>query len=282
MKFNGEWQIEHYKRETKKWKLKMEVHHHPQVEKKNFKEYFLEFLMIFLAVTMGFFAETIREKISENEQAGDLAKSLYQEVYSDSVNVQKILSYRIKKENNLDYFRRSVKDSDLTKLSPNFYSSFVWGLFLTTPFNFEPNDAVLNQLRNSGSLRLFRRMDLQTKIGELGVIVTKVREREQQEYGFSSLYARPFVLKYFDFDWLDSVTALGKKSTIQALEQDGPKGFPPAKILNQAEFKKQEAENLADYYLIMLRSSRQSQFAQYVACNHELLELLRKQYDVEK
>jgi hypothetical protein len=39
----------------------MEVHHHPHVEKKNFKEYFLEFLMIFLAVTMGFIAENMRE-----------------------------------------------------------------------------------------------------------------------------------------------------------------------------------------------------------------------------
>ena len=27
--------------------INMEVHHHPKVEKKNFKEYFLEFLMIF-------------------------------------------------------------------------------------------------------------------------------------------------------------------------------------------------------------------------------------------
>jgi hypothetical protein len=27
----------------------MEVHHHPKVEKKNFKEYLLEFIMIFLA-----------------------------------------------------------------------------------------------------------------------------------------------------------------------------------------------------------------------------------------
>ncbi len=34
----------------------MEVHHHPHVEKKSFKEYFLEGLMIFLAVTMGFIA----------------------------------------------------------------------------------------------------------------------------------------------------------------------------------------------------------------------------------
>ena len=30
----------------------MEVHYHPQVEKKGFKEYFLEFLMIFLAVSI--------------------------------------------------------------------------------------------------------------------------------------------------------------------------------------------------------------------------------------
>ena len=53
----------------------MEVHHHPHVEKKGFKEYFLEFLMIFLAVTLGFFAETLREKISENTQAKKFAKN---------------------------------------------------------------------------------------------------------------------------------------------------------------------------------------------------------------
>ncbi|MGN6246796.1 MAG: hypothetical protein ACTHNG_00485 [Ginsengibacter sp.] len=46
----------------------MEVHHHPHVEKKNFKEYFLEFLMIFLAVTLGFFAENIRENIVKREK----------------------------------------------------------------------------------------------------------------------------------------------------------------------------------------------------------------------
>ena len=41
----------------------MEVHHHPNVEKKNFKEYFFEFLMIFLGVTLGFIAENIRKKL---------------------------------------------------------------------------------------------------------------------------------------------------------------------------------------------------------------------------
>ena len=42
----------------------MEVHHHPHVEKKGFKEYFLEFLMIFLAVTMAFIGENMREHLS--------------------------------------------------------------------------------------------------------------------------------------------------------------------------------------------------------------------------
>ena len=45
----------------------MEVHHHPKVEKKNFKEYILEFIMIFLAVTMGFIAENVREHFTENK-----------------------------------------------------------------------------------------------------------------------------------------------------------------------------------------------------------------------
>jgi len=54
----------------------MEVHHHPNVEKKNFKEYFLEFLMIFLAVTMGFFAENIREYHSERRQEREYVQSM--------------------------------------------------------------------------------------------------------------------------------------------------------------------------------------------------------------
>src|SRR3954453_7626218 len=54
----------------------MEVYHHPKVEKKNLKEYFLEFLMIFLAVTMGFIAENVREHFAEEK-----TKSAYLETF---------------------------------------------------------------------------------------------------------------------------------------------------------------------------------------------------------
>ena len=58
----------------------MEVHHHPHVEKKKFKEYFLEFIMIFLAVTLGFFAENIREHYTEKENG-----KRYLQAFSDEL-----------------------------------------------------------------------------------------------------------------------------------------------------------------------------------------------------
>src|ERR1700731_218101 len=61
----------------------MEVHHHPNVEKKKFKEYFLEFLMIFLAVTMGFFAENLREKITDSRKIHEYMQSMVSDLQSD-------------------------------------------------------------------------------------------------------------------------------------------------------------------------------------------------------
>src|ERR1700760_3903732 len=63
----------------------MEVHHHPQLhhESKPWKEYLLEFLMIFLAVTMGFFAENLREKITDNRKIHENVQSMARDIESD-------------------------------------------------------------------------------------------------------------------------------------------------------------------------------------------------------
>ena len=47
-------------------------------------------------------------------------------------------------------------------------------------------------------------------------------------------------------------------------------------------FEGQEADNLAYYYLVMMRLTRQNQYADYIAAKHQLLDLLRKEYDVKK
>jgi hypothetical protein len=67
----------------------MEVHHHPQLEHKPkpWKEYILEGLMIFLAVTMGFFAENIRENITNREHARQLTAQLVQDLKADTAQL---------------------------------------------------------------------------------------------------------------------------------------------------------------------------------------------------
>src|ERR1700733_7058307 len=75
----------------------MEVHHHPQVEKKNFKEYLLEGLMIFFAVMLGFFAENIRENIVEHNRAQVLAQSLFEDIKKDTAALHTVIDFSYKK-----------------------------------------------------------------------------------------------------------------------------------------------------------------------------------------
>ncbi len=258
----------------------MEVHHHPDLhhKKKRFREYFLEFIMIFLAVTLGFFAETIRESISENSKARELAESLYAEVYSDSVNMSNKIKMRLEKEQQMEYFRKYVSDSNLTNLSKNFYPSFAWTSVLTTSIIFEPNDGILSQLRNSGTLRYFKNIYLQNCVSHFNVEISKVRDRNTQEYHFIEQFIRPFTLKHFDFKWMDDYTQNGKLSILQALEQTGYHTSLKPIIKNMQDFERQDTDGLVAYYLVVLRATRQIHYQAYIDKSHELLNALRSEY----
>src|SRR3954454_7432720 len=99
----------------------MEVHHHPKVEKKNFKEYFLEFLMIFLAVTMGFFAENIREDITENAKAKEYAQSLYSDLKEDTSFLNVIIQYKSWRGLKIDSLITILSSEDVQKSAKLIY-----------------------------------------------------------------------------------------------------------------------------------------------------------------
>ncbi len=83
----------------------MEVHHHPEVEKKGFKEYILEGLMIFLAVTMGFFAESIRDGISDRAKEYEYITSMVEDARTDTADIHWCIrenSARLKAIDSLD------------------------------------------------------------------------------------------------------------------------------------------------------------------------------------
>jgi hypothetical protein len=258
----------------------MEVHAHSHTERKKWTHYFWEFLMLFLAVFCGFLAENFREHQVEYERAKGLAKNLYKEIYADSIAIQQKLAIRNKKEEECIYFINYVKDSNLINLSPHFYSAFTWAFIQTAQLMFDPNDGIMNQLRNSGELRYFKNSEFQSAIGNLSVMIANVRSRNEREYSYVEFYLRPFTLKHYDFNWYDTLTQHGNLSLLAALNRKINSPIA-GRIVNADKFNRQEAQNIAYYYLLMLRSTRQAYYLQYVNGNHQLLEILRKEYHIE-
>ena len=260
----------------------MEVHKHPHhvMHSKKWSEYLLEFLMIFLAVFLGFLAENFREHQVEEERAGVLAKNLYKEIYQDSITLQQKLAIRKIKEGQCSYFIGYVKDSNLNKLSPLFFPAFTWAFIQTVQLIFDPNDGILNQLRNSGELRYFKSDELQAAIGRLNVAISNVRSRNTNEYSFVEFYLRPFTLKHYDFTWYEAVTRHGTLPLLNALTQSAALSAT-GKLVNAGNFNRQEAASIASYYLLMLRSTRQQFYNSYFLSNHQLLETLRKEYHLK-
>ncbi len=135
---------------------KMEVHHHPQLEHKPkpWKEYLLEGLMIFLAVTMGFFAESLREHITDRDKEDQYMQAMVVDLQKDSVQINSEIV-------NTNYLMGEL-DSLFTGLhSPQLTDSIQLKLYrLSAKSNmlvgFEFSDAASVQLKNTGGIRLIQ------------------------------------------------------------------------------------------------------------------------------
>src|SRR6185436_6712301 len=122
--------------------------------------------------------------------------------------------------------------------------------------------------------------ELQSEIGKLSVKIAYVRTRNDKEYSYIEFYHRPFVLKHFDFNWYEKLTKNGGMPLVQALKQKMD-SMDHGKIVNTDKFSRQEAESIASYNLLMLRSTRQIQYREYAEANHSVLQLLRKEFHLE-
>jgi hypothetical protein len=132
----------------------MEVHHHPQVEKKGFKEYLLEGLMIFLAVTMGFFAESLREHISDNNREKEYIRSFAGDLKKDTA----ALHYSMTRLNNdIRYCDSIIRLYATNKLTQR-PDSVIVGMSYAAGHSVDVffNDRTSSQLKGTGSMRLIR------------------------------------------------------------------------------------------------------------------------------
>jgi len=130
----------------------MEVHHHPNVEKKRFKEYILEFIMIFLAVTLGFFAENIRERIKNNEEIKSDMQSMVGDLRSDMDMFNSYVASNQFSDRRIDTLITFLKlDRSNT---PEIY--FLARYITVNNNTYTPSTKTFDQMKSSGALKLIR------------------------------------------------------------------------------------------------------------------------------
>ena len=262
----------------------MEVHHHTHANhgKKSWKTYFWEFIMLFLAVFCGFLAEYQLEHKIERDRAGELSKSFYHELLNDSITAALKVQNRKKQEKALKYMIAYFQDSSLTHVPKEFAINFEYGISFRTPYQFEPRTVMLDQLKNSGSLRYFKNEDLQRLIGDVTVAIRNIYDRQELESSFRLQYINPIVIQHYDYNF-DSNLKKGDKTIFEGIQEFEKNNDTTVFHLRSLETldKNSIVSSLLFYNGNVVSSTRQVHFQKYIDINAELLHILRKEYHIK-
>jgi hypothetical protein len=262
----------------------MEVHAHTHAHgKKTWKSYFWEFLMLFLAVFCGFLAEYQLEHKIEKDRAKELAKSFYEELKNDSVNAAVKLQSRLKQESSAEYLMSYFKDSSLTSFSKEFVVHFHYGVMFRSPYLFEPRTAVLDQLKNSGSLRYFKSNELQRLVGDISVAIYNINDRQSLETSVRSEYINPFIATHYDYGFDRALSHFSGETIFDDLrEYEKSDSVINFQFRNTELMKPQLFANYISFYTFSgMRGTRTLHFRKYIETNAALLKTLRKEYNIE-
>ncbi len=142
----------------------MEVHHHPKISKKTIQEIFLEAFMIFIAVTMGFFAERIRESISENKKENEYIHSLVKDIEKDKQMLAGCISDNQLKIKGLDSLLE-LSGADFSK-QVNREKLYHLSNYIAYYSTFSSHDITMMQLKNSGGMQYIRRANVSDSIAQ--------------------------------------------------------------------------------------------------------------------
>jgi hypothetical protein len=170
---------ENYKPQTTNYKLTMEVHHHTHAPKR-WNQYIWEFLMLFLAVFAGFMAENWREHVVERHREKQFMISMASDLKKDIQEFDSLLKKRNIREIQIDSLNFILRSPDPDQFGRELY---FYSRYLPRPFVFYPNDATIQQLKNSGNLRLIHKQTITDTIlayDRQFHFIDNIRVREEQ------------------------------------------------------------------------------------------------------
>ena len=139
----------------------MEVHAHTHTPRKKWTHYFWEFFMLFLAVFCGFLAEYALEHKIEKDREKQFIQTMVADLKSDTAQLAEIISYEHRREIMVDSLIELLSGIDHKKFGSDIY---FFARSLSRPRYFFPNDRTLQQLKNSGGLRMIRKLSVSDSI----------------------------------------------------------------------------------------------------------------------
>ena len=168
----------------------MEVHAHSHTERRKWTHYLWEFLMLFLAVFCGFLAENQREHMIENQREKKYIRSLYEDLKRDSIALANAIDYRSGLSESARYLITGLDNAATIKYTDSIYNH---AYHLTANPRFEYSNATIEQLRNSGLLRLIRKKGVADSIVAYDIVVQRYFTRQEAEKEIRPEYRKAIV-----------------------------------------------------------------------------------------
>ncbi len=174
----------------------MEVHAHSNTPRKKWTHYFWEFLMLFLAVFCGFLAEYQLEQKIERHREQQFAESLSNDLIADINHLNTIIVHRTTRQLLLDSLMLLLNASENYNMSNSIYYQGIQ-VSRRNPTLFTPNNGTLQQLKNSGGLRLIRNRNIADSIARYDVSTRNMEKFDEIETTLYTDY-RTSAAKIFD------------------------------------------------------------------------------------
>jgi hypothetical protein len=146
------------------------------VHKKKWGAYLLEFLLLFLAVFLGFVAENIRENNAERQTEKQYMKTMVEDLKTDTTRLTRLIELRKRRVIELDSLFELISSDRYIKEGSKVYSLYefpYWDIH-----RFVPTDRTMQQLKNSGNLRLISNETVSNALIRYDVVVRNFKEYE--------------------------------------------------------------------------------------------------------
>jgi hypothetical protein len=137
--------------------------------------------MLFLAVFCGFLAEYQLEHKIEKDREKQFIRSLVEDLKADTLSITRLLEFRRERHRMYDSLTAAIVENKYRDIGSSVY---YWGRNISRYVFFYSADGTLQQLKNSGGLRLITRKEVRDKIMNYDVLyrhVLHLRDLEEQQ-----------------------------------------------------------------------------------------------------